>query len=429
MPISNNFQAQVQAQVNLGRGDEIGRLSAGDKQEVKGTSEAKGNLKQKLFGRNQLSSKTTDTQKAFADKVVSELNGKVIDTGDLKSYFDNLKLGSDGSLKGITDNLLTHNQALELLAAAKERPSLTQPERPPKPAAMTGEKMRTGAQPSVTEDTIAMIGDEGRAKDFHPQMAKALKERLGDGHGALVLQTTSQYYNNSDEMKAVCRFKDLKPPKETLVNTSKLINANYVTLGGKEYGIATQAPKVETQEAFWTMVSEAKVTTILDLTRRDDIQKHHIPKYRPHGEQLFGDVEVAATSRKRDGVMNVTNMEVSGQTGMHDVKALHFPDWPDHGVVKMDTFKEILSTVKNATQNNPGNLAIHCTAGVGRTGTIFAGLALSDMAASGELTRDNVDEKLLDVIVQGRQSRGQFFVQTHSQAALLLEYAHGLVGA
>jgi protein tyrosine phosphatase len=55
------------------------------------------------------------------------------------------------------------------------------------------------------------------------------------------------------------------------------------------------------------------------------------------------------------------------------LKQLHFVGWPDHGVPVLedvyDTFQAIIDEVD---QNNSSPVVVHCSAGVGRTGTFIS---------------------------------------------------------
>ncbi|SIO28278.1 protein-tyrosine phosphatase family protein [Halodesulfovibrio marinisediminis] len=549
MPVTNNgmsaFQAQVQSQVAQGRGDEVGRFSLGSKQEVKGKSDAQGGAVEKIFRRNNLSSKTEATQKAFADKVVSFLKDKFIPESALRS--GHLVASTEGRLMAITDNKLTHNEALELLSAASDRPTLVKappvpphgsrgntvnpmqgrdlpappvpphgtknntanpmqgrelppppvpphgaparppksdavkmqgrelpappvpphgaparppksdavkrmqahaPELPPKSSAVRQMQHSVGMQSTSrfasTDATVTMLnGPALLNNEFRTAMTPMIVDRLGEqGNQIMAPGARSRFYDTSSAMTAECRYKDIKPPVETLVQTSKLINANHITLNGKEYGIATQAPMQETrrrdgslitkdtQNEFWSMVDEKNVTTILDLTRDSDVQQRKIPQYRPDEPKNFSQVSVSPQSKfaTQDGV-HVDDFLVEGRNGDTQLRAIHYKGWPDHGAVTPKELHKIVGLVKDAQKGVDGTLAVHCTAGVGRTGTVYSALALNDMFASGELTPENANDKVLDVIADGRQSRGAAFVQTQEQAKLLLDYAHMLLGA
>ncbi len=56
------------------------------------------------------------------------------------------------------------------------------------------------------------------------------------------------------------------------------------------------------------------------------------------------------------------------------IKQLHFTGWPDHGVPEIekvfDTFQEMIAEVEKLILESP--VVVHCSAGVGRTGTFIS---------------------------------------------------------
>ena len=66
------------------------------------------------------------------------------------------------------------------------------------------------------------------------------------------------------------------------------------------------------------------------------------------------------------------------QGGSHkdirEVRQFHFTSWPDHGVPDFPTaMLTMIRTVRvyHYTQSNTGPMVVHCSAGVGRTGTFI----------------------------------------------------------
>jgi len=61
---------------------------------------------------------------------------------------------------------------------------------------------------------------------------------------------------------------------------------------------------------------------------------------------------------------------------IRSIKHLHFVGWPDHGVPELDdvynSFQYMLEKVYEAKSKSKGPIIVHCSAGVGRTGTFMA---------------------------------------------------------
>ncbi|KAI1817034.1 hypothetical protein GGS20DRAFT_582908 [Poronia punctata] len=166
--------------------------------------------------------------------------------------------------------------------------------------------------------------------------------------------------------------------------------------------IAMQGPKDDTVGHTWRMVShmpESPVVIVM-LTKTTDVYGHGIqynkcaqyypinsfevkrfpnPEYEEHDE--FGDgfrgfVECLDLERRHGGDIEVRKLRLHVD-GRGDTTVWHllYTKWPDHGVPEAgdyDSFFELmkLSQELNSSANNPR--IIHCSAGVGRTGTFIA---------------------------------------------------------
>ena len=114
--------------------------------------------------------------------------------------------------------------------------------------------------------------------------------------------------------------------------------------------------------------------------------------------------------------------------GDKKITALHLTNWPDKEVISIPQLSCLVTEIREAqAASKTGKLCMHCVAGVGRTGSVFAALALKQMHEDGNLTRENLDDAVIKVIAEGRASRGQSFVQTAEQLRLVRGYAESLV--
>ena len=84
----------------------------------------------------------------------------------------------------------------------------------------------------------------------------------------------------------------------------------------------------------------------------------------------------------------LSKLNLRGGTGGYDetcfnnIKHIWYQSWPDHGapdienLTEMKNFKEFIKVILKDMSDNPGGTVIHCSAGVGRTGTIYIILKL-----------------------------------------------------
>ncbi|XP_032955481.1 receptor-type tyrosine-protein phosphatase C isoform X2 [Rhinolophus ferrumequinum] len=181
------------------------------------------------------------------------------------------------------------------------------------------------------------------------------------------------------------RYVDILPYDYNRVELSELngdvgsnyINASYID-GFKEPRkyIAAQGPRDETVDDFWRMIWEQKATVIVMVTRCEEGNRNKCAEYWPSMEEStreYGDVIVKINDYKRcpDYIIqkfNITNKKEKA-TG-REVTHIQFTSWPDHGVPEDPHLLLKLRRRVNAFSNFfSGPILVHCSAGVGRTGT------------------------------------------------------------
>ncbi|XP_047013479.1 protein tyrosine phosphatase receptor type Eb isoform X2 [Ictalurus punctatus] len=168
---------------------------------------------------------------------------------------------------------------------------------------------------------------------------------------------------------------------------SDYINASYID-GYKEKNkfIATQGPKPETVADFWRMVWEHRSATIVMLTNIRERKEEKCCQYWPEqGCWLYGCVRVSVedvtvlvdyTIRK----FCVQYQAPDGCRSPRLVTQLHFTSWPDFGVpLSPIGMLKFLKKVKSVNPAHAGPIIVHCSAGVGRTGTFIVIDAMMNM--------------------------------------------------
>ncbi|KAM9212076.1 receptor-type tyrosine-protein phosphatase C [Dugong dugon] len=201
---------------------------------------------------------------------------------------------------------------------------------------------------------------------------------------------------------------------------SNYINASYID-GFKEPRkyIAAQGPRDETVEDFWRMIWEQKATVIVMVTRCEEGNRNKCAEYWPSMEQgtkTFGDVVVKINEHKRcpDYIiqkLNITNKKEKA-TG-REVTHIQFTSWPDHGVPEDPHLLLKLRRRVNAFSNFfSGPIVVHCSAGVGRTGT-YIGI---DAMLEGLEAENTVD--IYGYVVKLRRQRC-LMVQVEAQYILI----------
>ncbi|KAJ9146015.1 hypothetical protein P3X46_028335 [Hevea brasiliensis] len=174
----------------------------------------------------------------------------------------------------------------------------------------------------------------------------------------------------------------LNPCKDYRPSAKGYINASFITTSSSEsitQFIATQGPLPHTFEDFWEMVIQYNCPVIVMLTRLvDNYKTEKCGDYfqAEDGPRDFGNICVVTKWMKTTNTSLVLrNLEVGyKESEKPPMSILHvqYPEWPDHGVPK-DTVavREIFKRVYQVPPNL-GPVVVHCSAGIGRTGTYCA---------------------------------------------------------
>lgn len=258
---------------------------------------------------------------------------------------------------------------------------------------------------------------------FASDLKPLLEARWGAQKYSAIANPQSGHYTHLGEG---ARYKDIGTPTHSVVKLGggHLIHANHMPpFGGLSANtIASQAPKANTMQDFVRMTQEQDVRTIIDLTGAKDKAERKIPDYGRDPRHGFVSQGQPSPELEQIGLQK-RQLQAADNPQASSISYLNFTAWPDHGVIETPKFSALLSAIAREHGSGSGGLTVHCNAGVGRTGTVMAGLELQRMAAKGELRQDNFADKVLDVVALGRDNRGSAFVQTHDQLRMLFDYA------
>uniref|UniRef100_A0A3Q4HJ06 protein-tyrosine-phosphatase n=1 Tax=Neolamprologus brichardi TaxID=32507 RepID=A0A3Q4HJ06_NEOBR len=163
------------------------------------------------------------------------------------------------------------------------------------------------------------------------------------------------------------------------------INANFVPGGGSERDfICTQGPLPNTIADFWRMVWEQNVRIVVMVTalKHKDIVRDYWPL--DPGTVYHGLIQVTTVTRKKGPDYFITTINLRHVNRI--ITHYYYPSWPDRGVPKSpSTLCVFTEHVRQHLETIPrlGPAVVHCSAGIGRTGTFVTLLWLQQLCARG----------------------------------------------
>ncbi|KAM5208837.1 receptor-type tyrosine-protein phosphatase H isoform 2-T2 [Hipposideros larvatus] len=247
-------------------------------------------------------------------------------------------------------------------------------------------------------------------------------------HLALESHSQSQRVASAPENSAKNRYKNVLPydwsrvPLKPLSGEpgSEYINASFMPgLWSPQEFIATQGPLPHTVGDFWRLVWEQQSHTLVMLTNCVEFGQVKCEHYWPLDTQpcTYGHLQVTLEGEKVMENWTVRDLKLrhtEEQKILH-VRQFHYTAWPDHGVPyspdPLLAFRKMLRRWLDQTPEG-GPPIVHCSAGVGRTGTLIAlDVLLRQLECEGFVG-------LFSYVKKMRESR-PLMVQTEAQYVFL----------
>eukprot|EP00090_Calanus_glacialis_P004779 TRINITY_DN13583_c0_g1_i1.p1 TRINITY_DN13583_c0_g1~~TRINITY_DN13583_c0_g1_i1.p1 ORF type:complete len:630 (+),score=190.51 TRINITY_DN13583_c0_g1_i1:132-2021(+) len=197
------------------------------------------------------------------------------------------------------------------------------------------------------------------------------------------------------ENKAKNRYKNILPFDHTRVILRDVeedkpgadyINANFINhedenLAGKPFKqyIATQGCVSSTRADLWHMIWQERTLLIVMTTKEVERGKTKCAKYWPEPEKTeeYGNYTVVSVSEESSKDYTLREFLVSKKDCDEEARKIfhfHFLGWPDHGTPEdpgsvLNFLHDV--NVKQESMDSAGPIIVHCSAGIGRTGTFI----------------------------------------------------------
>ncbi|XP_075966843.1 tyrosine-protein phosphatase non-receptor type 11 isoform X3 [Anarhichas minor] len=237
------------------------------------------------------------------------------------------------------------------------------------------------------------------------------KNILPFDHTRVVLNDREPSEPGSDYINAniILVVSAVVPELDPKVNSTKV----------KKSYIATQGCLQNTISDFWRMVFQENSRVIVMTTKEVERGKSKCVKYWPDMSALkeYGAMRVrnVKETSAHDYILRELKLSKVGQGNTErTVWQYHFRAWPDHGVPTdpggvLDFLEEV--NLKQESIADAGPIAVHCSAGIGRTGTFIVIDILIDVIREKGVDCDIDVPKTIQMV----RSQRSGMVQTEAQ--------------
>lgn len=234
--------------------------------------------------------------------------------------------------------------------------------------------------------------------------------------------------------KVYNRYKDILPFEYNKIEINKenegnhYINASGINAYHKNYFIATQGPKPETIKDFWTMIDEQGCKIIIMLCQLEENKKKKCENYWI--TEFAHDIEEYDETKWIFRQMKHKDLK-SGED--RTITQLHFTEWKDKDVPEeeFDKFIDAFEFIDRGRKNNKNNqdtpVVVHCSAGVGRTGTFIAMYYLyKEILGQIKQNKNEITFNIFNLVRKLKEMRAHL-VQTEEQYIFLYKFVQYLL--
>ncbi|KAI0209896.1 Receptor-type tyrosine-protein phosphatase T [Lamellibrachia satsuma] len=173
-------------------------------------------------------------------------------------------------------------------------------------------------------------------------------------------------------------------------NPTDYINASHITGYNRRVYVASQGPIRTTVSDMWRLIWQLKTNRVVMLTKLSDCGMNICELYWPSktgGRKEYGKFRVTTLSCDIYSDYTIRTFLVTCQGHDRKITHFHFTSWVDEGVPKSTypllAFRRL---VRSFDDHNTGPIIVHCSGGVGRTGTFIALDSLLDQGqADGQV--------------------------------------------
>ena len=235
-----------------------------------------------------------------------------------------------------------------------------------------------------------------------------------------------------EQSNKYCRYSSIityKDNRVVLHSTNRYINASWIHIPLFKYFIATQGPLPHTIIDFWTMCDEYNVSLIVMLC---NLKENNVDKCADYWHvQNLGHLRIKLLEEKEDQ-KGIFIRRISLFNKLKNKEKIfiqiHLTYWEDHKALDGGYFNKIIRIIQiidgaKKKSNNP--CVVHCSAGVGRTGTFISLYNLyHEIMQQIFVTKNEVIAFSIFNLVRKMKEMRIFSIENENQFLLIYDFAN-----
>ncbi|HGM9887164.1 TPA: protein-tyrosine phosphatase family protein [Proteus mirabilis] len=138
-------------------------------------------------------------------------------------------------------------------------------------------------------------------------------------------------------------------------------------------------------------------------------------------ENKNGDNEILGNERSLDCKVYINKLTKKGCDENKDINFVHIYNWEDHTAIDATKLKNTIDLIGKQLTINPTkeNIAVHCLAGLGRTGEFIALMEMMKMIEAGNTKTKSLES----ILVHLRENRSWQLLKMNAQVDELIKFA------
>uniref|UniRef100_A0A6A7G379 protein-tyrosine-phosphatase n=1 Tax=Hirondellea gigas TaxID=1518452 RepID=A0A6A7G379_9CRUS len=279
----------------------------------------------------------------------------------------------------------------------------------------------SGGQAETTMATTVHLAKVGFWEEFETLQQQECKQLHCRMEGQKPENRSKNRYKNIlpfDHTRVILRDRDPGIPGSDYVNANHITSEDDGT-GDQQRYIATQGCLNSTVADFWWMVWQEDCYVIVMTTKELERGKNKCVQYWPKdgSSQQYGGLTVLNICHSTNNDYTLREFLLTkGDNASRTVYHFHFTAWPDHGVPSdpgcvLNFLHDVNKRQDELLSPSRGPIVVHCSAGIGRTGTfIVLDMILRQIARQGLDCELDIQRTILLV-----RSQRSGLVQTEAQ--------------